>query len=442
MLRFFKSKEEGEELQEEGGEHKEENHSVNVEDEVAVCEGMIGDEELRSYLHKLILGVKKPVAELRDILREELNKQNVDLGAEQQEELVEAVIHGCLGFGPIQMFMDDPTVSEIMINGPNQVYVERNGKTCLSNITFQDEFHLKSIVERMTALSGKQVTESQPMTDLRLADGSRVNIVGHPVAMDGPLVTIRKFNLKEISMEDLLGFGTLNEEMANLLDDAISARLNIIVSGGTSSGKTSTLNMLSTYIPSDERIVIVEDTSELQMQQPHVVYISSRPAGLRRDLSDVTIRDLVRNALRMRPDRLIVGEVRGGEAIDMLQAMNTGHDGSLTTGHANSPRDMFSRLETMVLMSGIDLPTRAIREQISSAVDLIVHQSRFQDGSRKITHISEVHGLEGDVLVLQDLYKFEQTEIDENGKVIGEFRSTRNPANFRRDAQSPRKKFN
>jgi pilus assembly protein CpaF len=310
-----------------------------------------------------------------------------------------------------------------MINGPKQIFVERAGKLSLTKVQFHDEAHLMNIIERILSPLGRRVDEASPLVDARLADGSRVNIIIHPLSLVGPCVTIRKFSKTALSVENLISFGTLSEDMAEFLRACVKARLNILVSGGTGSGKTTTLNVLSSFIPDDERIVTIEDAAELRLQQQHVVTLEARPSNIE-GKGEITIRDLVRNALRMRPDRIIVGEVRSGEALDMLQAMNTGHDGSLTTAHANSPRDALSRLETMVLMAGMDFPVRAIREQISSAIDLIIQQSRIQDGSRKITYITEVQKMEGDTIVLQDLFRYEQSHIDESGKSVGTFVST------------------
>ena len=310
-----------------------------------------------------------------------------------------------------------------MINGPKKIFVERKGKLQLTNVQFHDDAHLMTIIERIVSPLGRRIDESSPLVDARLADGSRVNAIVPPLSLIGPCVTIRKFTKNPLSIDNLVGFGTLSEEMAEFLEACVKARLNIMVSGGTGSGKTTTLNVLSSFIPDRERIVTIEDAAELRLQQQHVVTLESRPANLE-GKGAITIRDLVRNALRMRPDRIIVGEVRSGEALDMLQAMNTGHDGSLTTGHANSPRDILSRLETMVMMAGMELPVRAIREQIASALDLIIQQSRIQDGSRKITYITEVQKMEGDTIVLQDLFTYVQTGINESGKSVGYYESS------------------
>lgn len=328
-----------------------------------------------------------------------------------------------LGLGPIEPLLKDDTITEVMINGPKQIFVERAGKLSLTKVQFHDEAHLMNIIERILSPLGRRVDEASPLVDARLADGSRVNIIIHPLSLVGPCVTIRKFSKTALSVDNLIGFGSMSEDMAEFLRACVKARLNILVSGGTGSGKTTTLNVLSSFIPDDERIVTIEDAAELRLQQQHVVTLEARPSNIE-GKGEITIRDLVRNSLRMRPDRIIVGEVRSGEALDMLQAMNTGHDGSLTTAHANSPRDALSRLETMVLMAGMDFPVRAIREQISSAIDLIIQQSRIQDGSRKITYITEVQKMEGDTIVLQDLFRYEQSHIDESGKSVGTFVST------------------
>jgi pilus assembly protein CpaF len=337
--------------------------------------------------------------------------------------IVADVLDEMLGLGPVEPLLKDETITEIMINGPRHVFVERLGKLHLTKVQFHDELHLMNIIERIIAPLGRRIDEGSPLVDARLSDGSRVNIIIPPLSLSGPCVTIRKFARVPLSVENLIGFGSLSEDMAAFLRACIAARLNIVVSGGTGSGKTTMLNALSSFIPADERIVTIEDAAELQLMQQHVVTLESRPPNIE-GTGQITIRDLVRNALRMRPDRIIVGEVRSGEALDMLQAMNTGHDGSLTTAHANSPRDVLSRLETMVLMSGMELPVRAIREQISSAIDLIIQQSRLKDGSRRITHITEVQNMEGDIIILQDVFRFEQSGIDEAGKIAGAFQSS------------------
>ena len=323
----------------------------------------------------------------------------------------------------MEPLLKDPTITEIMVNGPKDVFVEREGKLLLSDTRFYDDAHLMSIIERILAPLGRRVDESSPLVDARLSDGSRVNIIIPPLSLVGPAVTIRKFSQKALGVDDLVQFGTLDEKMAVFLEACVKARLNVLVSGGTGSGKTTTLNVLSSFIPATERIVTIEDAAELRLQQRHVVTLEARPANIE-GTGAVTIRDLVRNALRMRPDRIIVGEVRTGEALDMLQAMNTGHDGSLTTAHANSPRDVLSRLETMTLMAGMELPVRAVRTQVASAIDLIIQQSRIKDGSRKITHITEVQGMEGDTIILQDLFRYVQDYIDDSGKSVGHYEAT------------------
>ena len=328
-----------------------------------------------------------------------------------------------LGLGPIESLRKDASITEIMVNGPKQIFVERMGKLELTDVKFHDTAHLMNIIERILSPLGRRIDESSPLVDARLQDGSRVNIIIPPLSLVGPCVTIRKFSATPLTVENLISFGTMDEKMATFLRACVKARINILVSGGTGSGKTTTLNVISSFIPEGERIVTIEDAAELRLQQTHVVTLEARPANIE-GKGQITIRDLVRNALRMRPDRIIVGEVRSGEALDMLQAMNTGHDGSLTTAHANSPRDALSRLETMVLMSGLELPVRAIREQISSAIDLILQQSRIRDGSRKITYITEVQHMEGNTITTQDIFRFVQTGFDENGKALGHFACT------------------
>lgn len=341
----------------------------------------------------------------------------------ERYRIIAEVIDEVMGLGPIEPLIKDDTVSEVMVNGYNQVYVERNGQLILTDVHFRDDSHVMHIIEKIVSPLGRRIDESSPMVDARLPDGSRVNAIIPPLSLKGPTLTIRKFAKEPFTVSDLIGFETLTQEMADLLKACVEGRLNIVVSGGTGSGKTTVLNVLSSFIPADERIVTIEDAAELQLRQDHIVTLESRPANIE-GRGAVVIRDLVRNSLRMRPDRIVVGEVRGGEALDMLQAMNTGHEGSMTTGHSNSPRDMLSRLETMVMMSGMELPVRAIREQISSAIDIIIHEARLRDGSRKITSLTEVQGMEGDIITLQDIFVFEQTGRDEHGKVLGRYKPT------------------
>ncbi len=341
----------------------------------------------------------------------------------ERTRIISEIIDEVLGLGPIEPLLKDDTVTEVMVNRYNQVYVERNGLLVLTDVHFRDDIHVMHIIEKIVSPLGRRIDESSPMVDARLPDGSRVNAIIPPLALTGPALTIRKFSRDPFKINDLVDMDTLTQEMADLLKACVEGKLNIVISGGTGSGKTTTLNVLSSFIPADERIVTIEDAAELQLRQEHIVTLEARPANIE-GRGAVTIRDLVRNSLRMRPDRIVVGEVRSGEALDMLQAMNTGHEGSMTTGHANSPRDMVSRMETMVLMAGMDLPVRAIREQISSAIDLVIQQSRLRDGSRKITHLTEVQGMEGDVITMQDIFVFDQTGRDANGKIIGRFKPT------------------
>jgi len=359
---------------------------------------------------------------IKSLFDQIVEMENIVLTRVDRERLFEQVAADIIGFGPIEPLLQDPQISEVMVNGPHNVYIEQGGKIFKTDITFDDDDHVRRIIDRIVSPLGRHVDESSPMVDARLPDGSRVNVIIPPISLIGPTVTIRKFSKKPLEVDDLIRLGSMTPEIAEFLRACVASRLNIVVSGGTGSGKTTLLNVLSGFIPNDERIITIEDAAELQLRQEHVVRLEARPPNIE-GKGAVTIRDLVINALRMRPDRIVVGECRGREALDMLQAMNTGHDGSLTTGHANSPRDMLARLETMVLMAGMDLPVRAIREQISAAIDLIIQQSRLQDGSRKITQITEVQGMEGDVIVLQDIFVFEQEGI-ENGRVIGYIRPT------------------
>ena len=368
----------------------------------------------------------RQTAQVRSHIEELFNSiladESLVLSRAERQRLFEAIVADILGFGPLESLLADDTITEIMVNGPKNVFIEQKGMITRAPVIFDDEEHVMRIIDRIVAPLGRRVDESSPLVDARLPDGSRVNAVIRPLALCGPTITIRKFSKKPLTVDDLIRFGSMTKEIAEFLRACIIARLNIIVSGGTGSGKTTLLNVLSSFIPNNERIVTVENAAELQLRQEHVVTLESRPANIE-GKGAISIQDLVVNCLRMRPDRIIVGECRAGEALDMLQAMNTGHDGSLTTAHSNSPRDTLARLEVMCLMAGMDLPVRAIREQIASAVDLIAHQDRMRDGSRKVVKITEVQGMEGDVITMSDIFEFEQTGI-EGGKIIGRIRPT------------------
>jgi pilus assembly protein CpaF len=361
--------------------------------------------------------------QIRRIVEDMLAEDETPISRHEREQLVLEVEHETFGLGPLEPLMQDPTVSDILVNGSQEVYVERRGKLERTRVIFRDDAHLLQIIERIVSAVGRRVDESSPMVDARLPDGSRVNAVIPPLALDGPVLSIRRFAADPYRMADLVEFGTLTGGLAEILRAAVQARLNMLVSGGTGAGKTTMLNVLSNAIPNTERIVTIEDSAELQLQQEHVVRLETRPANIEAQ-GAVTQRDLLRNALRMRPDRIVVGEVRGPEVLDMLQAMNTGHDGSLSTVHANSTRDALSRLETMVLMSGVALPVRAMRDYIASALDLMVHLARLSDGTRKVTRVTEIVGMEEDVVTTQDIFVFEQQGIDANGRVVGFYRAT------------------
>ncbi len=363
--------------------------------------------------------VRKTIQELFEQI---LSEENIVLSRPERARMYEQIAAEILGLGPLQILLEDETITEVMVNGAKNIYVERAGKIIRAPISFESNDHVMRIIERIVAPLGRRIDESSPYVDARLMDGSRVNAVIPPISLVGPVLTIRKFAKKPITVEQLIQFGTITQEAIDFLKACVSARINIIVSGGTGSGKTTLLNILSGFIPGDERILTIENAAELQLRQEHVVTLESRPPNIE-GRGQISIRDLVVNSLRMRPDRIVVGECRGEEALDMLQAMNTGHDGSMTTAHSNSPRDTLSRLETMTLMAGMDLPVRAIREQISAAVDLVVHQERMRDGSRKVVNITEVSGMEGDVITTTDLFVFEQMGV-ENGKIIGRLRPT------------------
>ncbi len=362
-------------------------------------------------------------SDVETLINDYISENHPEIGRMDKAYIVKSVQNEITGLGPLEDLISDSTVSEIMVNGPNQVYVERKGKLVLSDVKFQDEEHVRRIIDRIVTPLGRRIDDSNPMVDARLKDGSRVNAIIPPLALCGSTITIRKFSDTPLTIENLMGFGSLSPEMAGFLEAGVRGKLNILVSGGTGSGKTTLLNVLSAFIPHDERIVTIEDAAELKLMQDHVVSLESRPANLE-GTGAITIRDLVKNALRMRPDRIVVGEVRGGETLDMLQAMNTGHDGSLTTAHANSARDALARIETMVMMSGMELPVTAIRQQCAGALDLIVQQARLRDGSRKITSICEITGMEGDIITTQEIFRYVVDGLDGNNKFIGHFEST------------------
>jgi len=363
-------------------------------------------------------------------LRELLDEERIPLSVQEKALVIQQIGDNILGLGPIEPFIRDPDVTEIMVNGAGAIYVERAGKLYEAGANFLNEEQLRRTIDKIVSKVGRRVDDSSPYVDARLPDGSRVNAIIPPLAIHGSALTIRKFSADPYTSQDLVQFGTVTPVLVEMLGACVLGRINMLVSGGTGAGKTTTLNVLSSFLPEDERIITIEDSAELRLQQPHIVSLEYRPPNIEQR-GEVTIRDLVRNALRMRPDRIVVGEVRGGEALDMLQAMNTGHDGSISTIHANSPRDVLSRLETMVLMAGMDLTIRAVREQIASAIHLIVHVARLQDGSRRVTQVTEVVGMEGDVITLQDLFLFDYSPgVDERGRVLGQLRATGLRPNF------------
>ena len=393
-------------------------------------------DDLRQKIHHHLIDELGPILydkrlsedDLRRRVQEQLQsalaQERAPLSAADKAQLIQDVSDDILGYGPIDRLLKDDDITEVMVNGPNSVYVERSGKVEKTTASFVDDTHLRRIIDKIVGQVGRRIDEAQPLCDARLPDGSRVNAVIHPLAIGGPFLTIRKFSKDPYQIDDLIRFGTLNAASARFLQAMVVGKLNIIISGGTGTGKTTALNVMSSFIPGDERIVTVEDAKELQLHQEHVLSMEARPPNIE-GKGQITIRDLVKNCLRMRPDRIVVGECRAGEALDMLQAMNTGHDGSLTTVHANSPRDTLARLETLVLMAGFDLPVRAIREQMASAIDVIVQLSRLRDGTRRVTHITEVQGMEGDVITLQDVFLFDfGAGVDENGRYRGQLQAT------------------
>ena len=396
--------------------------------------GAKGFDELKRIIHgklvdKLDLSRVSDLAgdtlrrEIRLVVERLCDTENPLLNRMERERLIDEVLDETFGFGPLEALLKDPTISDILINGPHKIYVERRGKLEKTDVKFRDNEHLLQIIDRIVSKVGRRVDETSPMVDARLPDGSRVNAIIPPLALDGPTMSIRRFGSNPLKLEDLLNYKAFTPEMAMLMEACIKSRLNIVISGGTGCGKTTLLNTLSSFIPHDERIITIEDAAELQMQQDHVVRLETRPPNIE-GKGAINCRDLVKNALRMRPERIIIGECRGAEALDMLQAMNTGHAGSMTTLHANTPRDAQSRLETMVMMAGMELPIKAMRQQISSAVDLIVQANRLQGGPRKVTSISEVLGMEGDVIIMQEVFRFKQLGIDQNGRSYGQFEAS------------------
>ena len=372
---------------------------------------------------------KQILSQIVTFMEEILHEESHHLSQTDRQKVIKQVSDEIFGFGPINVLINDPTVTEIMVNGPEKVYIEREGKIYLTDICFRDDAHVMHTIDKIITPLGRRIDESSPMVDARLPDGSRVNAIIPPLAIKGPTITIRKFATDPYTADDLISFGTMNSDICHFLKACVHGRLNIIISGGSGTGKTTTLNVLSSFIPNTDRIVTIEDAAELQLKQEHVVSLESRPANIE-GRGKITIRDLVINSLRMRPDRIVVGEARGGEALDMLQAMNTGHDGSLSTVHANSARDALARLETMVLMAGIDLPMRAIREQVASAVDLIIQIQRYPDGTRKLLRICEVLGMEGDTITMQDIFIFKHSGLNEKGYVVGKHIPTGIVPNF------------
>jgi len=391
-------------------------------------------QEMKSRLHRALinrmdltkLGTLTPEqvhAEVSRLAESVLAQEAMPLSTSERDRLVNDVQHELFGLGPLEPLLGDPTISDILVNSHSTIYVERRGKLEVTNVAFKDDEHLMRVIERIVSSVGRRIDESSPMVDARLRDGSRVNAIIPPLSIDGPVLSIRRFGTEPLRMDSLIENKALTRDIADMMEMCVNARLNVLISGGTGAGKTTLLNALSAYIPEDERIVTIEDSAELQLQQPHVVRLETRPPNIE-GKGEVTQRDLVRNALRMRPDRIVIGEVRGGEAIDMLQAMNTGHDGSLTTIHANTPRDALARLETMIQMTGMRLSDRAMRQQIAAAINLVVQVARLSDGTRRVTAISEITGMEGETITMQEIFQYERTGVDSQGQVIGRFRPT------------------
>jgi pilus assembly protein CpaF len=391
-------------------------------------------QEMKARLHRTLIN-RMDLTKLQSLTQEQVHgevsrlaeavlaQEAMPLSVSERERLVNDVQHELFGLGPLEPLLADPTISDILVNSHKTIYIERRGKIEKTNVQFKDDEHLMRVIERIVSSVGRRIDESSPMVDARLQDGSRVNAIIPPLSIDGPVVSIRRFGSDPLKMSSLIEFNALTKDIADMLQMVVTARLNILISGGTGAGKTTLLNALSAYIPENERIVTIEDSAELQLQQPHTVRLETRPPNIE-GRGEVTQRDLVKNALRMRPDRIVIGEVRGGEAIDMLQAMNTGHDGSLTTVHANTPRDALARLETMIQMTGMRLSDRAMRQQIASALNLVVQVARMSDGSRRVTSISEVTGMEGETITMQEIFQYERTGVDKEGTVLGRFRPT------------------
>jgi len=396
--------------------------------------GQVSFQEMKSRLHRALIN-RMDLTKLTSMPPEQLNaevsrlaesvlaSEAMPLSAVERDRLVNEVQHELFGLGPLEMLLADSAISDILVNAPDRIFIERRGKLEVTNIAFKDNDHLMRVIERIVSSVGRRIDESSPMVDARLQDGSRVNAIIPPLSIDGPVLSIRRFGAEPLRMNSLIENRALTKEIADMLEMCVRARLNMVISGGTGAGKTTLLNALSSYIPETERIVTIEDSAELQLQQPHVVRLETRPPNIE-GRGEVTQRDLVRNALRMRPDRIVIGEVRGGEAIDMLQAMNTGHDGSLTTVHANTPRDALSRLETMIQMTGMRLGERAMRQQVAAAIEIVLQVARLSDGSRRVTSISEITGMEGDTITMQEIFQFERTGVDKEGTVVGRFRAT------------------